>query len=197
MTQARHIFPLMLLTGIIGAHLHAQSQPLAVERQGDRLVISAPQLHFLAGKPLEQLHDGASVTYVIALTLTADQSRVPVLRIQRRFIVSFDLWEEQFSVVDADPPGSSASHVSARKAEAWCLENMVVPLQALPAEKSFVIKLECWRAEKGEESGGESGSPLTLAGLIDALSRKGHPPPARWEALSGPLRLADLRPRVK
>lgn len=196
MTRTRHIFPLMFMAGIIGAQLRAQSQPLAVERQDDHLVVSAPELHFLAGKPLEQLHDGASVTYVLALTFTAEPGHAPILRMQRRFIVSFDLWEEQFSVVEADPPGSSASHLSARKTEAWCLENMAVPLRALPAEKTFVIKLECWKAENGEESRAESGSPLTLARLIDALSRKGHPPPAHWEALSRPLRLADLQPKA-
>lgn len=55
-----------------------------------------------------------------------------------------------------------------------------------------MIKLECWVAENEGDSGGESRSPLTLASLIDVFSRKGREVRPRWQAASGPLRLADL-----
>jgi hypothetical protein len=45
------------------------------------------------------------------------------------------------------------------------------------------------------ESGGESR--LTLASLIDVFSRKGRDVLPRWQAASGPLRLADLNEKNK
>jgi hypothetical protein len=72
---------------------------------------------------------------------------------------------------------------------------MPVPLPALPAEKSFVVKLQCRVVDDDISGGGESRSALTLAGLIDVFSRKGRDEPLRWEAESGSLRLADLKER--
>jgi hypothetical protein len=164
-----------------------------VERRGTTLHVAAPHLHFLEGKPLEQLHNGASVTYVFSLTLTADRSSAPAFRLQERFIVSFDLWEEKFSVVQAGTPGRSGSHLTAAMAEAWCLDNLPVPMPALPAEKTFVIKLEWSVAENESENSSEIRPGLTLAGLIDVFSRKGREAPPRWQAISGRLRLVDLK----
>jgi hypothetical protein len=192
----RHHWYLNLLicfTGMMCPQLQAQNQPLAVERHGDHLQVAAPQLHFLEGKPVEQLHNGASVTYVFALTLTAGQSNKALWHVETRFVVSFDLWEERFSVVQTTPPGRSGSNLTAAAAEAWCLDNMPVPLPTLAPEKTFMIKLECQVAEEEGEGSTETASRLTLAGLIDVFSRKERAAPLRWEALSGPLRLADLK----
>ncbi len=186
----RHCRYLILLTFIAG--LVAQSRPytLNVERRGNLLNVIAPYFHFLEGKPLERLQNGASVTYVFELTLTADPAESAVTRLRRRFIISFDLWEERFAVVQPDPPGQTGSHMTAAMAEAWCLERMPLPLPALTRDKSFVIKLDCW-AEPDRSDGSEGG--LTLAGLIDAFSRKGRDAVPRWQATTGSLRLADLK----
>lgn len=188
-----HLNLLICFTGMFCPQLQAQNQSLAVERHGDHLQVTAPQLHFLEGKPLEQLHNGASVTYVFALTLTAGQSSKAIYHLEERFVVSFDLWEEKFSVVQTVPSGRSGSHLTAAAAEAWCPDNMPVPLPTLAPEKTFVVKLECRVAEDESESSSETGSRLTLASLIDLFSRKGRAVPLRWEAVSGPLRLADLK----
>jgi hypothetical protein len=179
--------------GVLCPRLPAQSQALAVERRGNYLHVAVPQLHLLEGKPLERLHNGASVTYVFSLTLTADRSSAATFRLQERFIVSFDLWEEKFSVVQAGSSGRSGSHLTADLAEAWCLDNLPVPVAALPAEKTFVIKLEWAVAENESENSSESRSGLTLAGLIDVFSRKGREASPRWQAVSGHMRLADLK----
>jgi hypothetical protein len=118
---------------------YTQAQTLTVRREGATLHVAAPQLHLLEGKSLEQLHDGSTVSCVFALSLTPDRSSQPTFRIQERFIFSFDLWEERFSVLKAAIPERSASHLTAAAAEAWCLENMPVPLPALSADKTFVI----------------------------------------------------------
>jgi len=193
MRHHRYLSLLICLTGTLCPQLQAQNQSLAVERHGDRLRVAAPQLHFLEGKPLEQLHNGASVTYVFALTLTAGQSNKTLYHLQERFVVSFDLWEERFSVVQTVRSGRPGSHLTAAEAEAWCLDNMPAPLPALAPEKTFMIKLECRVAENEGEGSSETASKLTLAGLIDVFSRKGREAPLRWEAVSGPLKLAELK----
>ena len=57
-----------------------------------------PRLHFLTGKPLERLKDGDVVAYVLQLELL-NEARTAVFRPQKgRFVVSYALWEEKFSV---------------------------------------------------------------------------------------------------
>lgn len=192
MRSYRWYILLMCFAGIVCLQIRAQSrpQPLSVSRQGNHLRVAAPQLHFLEGKPLEQLRNGASVSYVFTLILPGVSASA--FHLNERFILSYDLWEEKFSVVQAGPSGHSASHLTAAAAEAWCLDNLQVPLPALSPEKTFAIKLECTVTDEGESSG-ESSSGLTLAGLIDIFSRKKHEELPHWEAISGPLRLADFK----
>ena len=187
MRQTVRIIPLICFATL----LRAQTPALEVVRDENHLNLAAPQMHFLEGKSLEKLHDGASVTYVFEASVTPEQGGKVITRVRERFIVSFDLWEERFAVVRAGPGGKAGSHFSAAGAEAWCLSSLQVPLPALTPEKTFVIKLECW-VDEGSSAGG-SDSGLTLSGLIDVLSRKGRDAQSRWEAASGPLRLGDLK----
>lgn len=188
MTSNRKILMMIGFAAYACAQLQAQPNPLTVMRQGNHLLITAPQLHFLDGKPLEQLHNGASVTYIFSLTLAAGGA--PAFHLQRRFIVSYDLWEERFSIIQAEPAGRTASHLAAAAAESWCLENMQIPLPALKPDNRFVVRLQC-TIEDAEQN--EIGAGLTLAGLIDVLSRKKREELPRWEAASGTLRLSDVK----
>ncbi|MGA2261923.1 MAG: hypothetical protein ABSH28_10835 [Acidobacteriota bacterium] len=190
MRSYRYYILLMCFAGIACPLVWAQSLSLTVARQGNHLHVAAPQLHFLAGKPLEQLHNGSSVTYVFDLTVTA--SGASAFSQQERFILSYDLWEEKFSIVQSGAPGRAASHLTAEAAETWCLDNLLVPLPSFSPEKTFMAKLECSIADDAESSG-DSSSGLTLAGLIDIFSRKKHEALPRWEAVSGPMRLGDLK----
>ena len=196
MRYGRHLILLICLGASVGASLLAQS-PLQVEREGDHLRLSAIRLQLLEGKPLEQLHNGASVTYVFELTLAPDEKSAPVLRLKERFIFSYDLWEEKFSVVQAGSSGRSASQMTAAMAVAWCMDNMRVTLPAFSPEKTFMLKLECWTAGNEGESGSDNGTALTLAGLVDVFSRKSRNPPPHWLAVTGPLRLMDLKEKKK
>jgi len=193
MRYCRYLSLAICLLCMNGWQASAQAPSLTVERQGDRLRVSAPLLHVLEGKPLEQLQNGASVTYVFSLALTAGSQGKPISRQTGTFVVSFDLWEERFSIVQTGNSGRSGSHLTVAGAEAWFLENMSLPVPALSPEKPFVLKLECHVEESDSAAGADSHSGLTLAGLIDVFSRKGHPPALRWETESGPLRLADLK----
>jgi len=165
---------------------------LTVERQGDRLRLSAPELHFVAGAPLEQLRAGASVTYAISVTVTAERGGAERFRLDDIFTVSYDLWEERFSVARTRPPARSASHLVAEAVEAWCLDALQVPVSAVPAAGTFVIQLDCL-VPSAENDREDAPSRLTLTGLLDALSRRARAASPQWRVRSVPLRLADLK----
>ena len=161
---------LLLWAGIATLGLAAQS--VAVRLENDQLRISAPQLHFLVGPPLERLHDGASVNYAFQLLLSDERDARPVARALHRFAVSYDLWEEKFAVTRLEPFPRSVSHLSASAAEAWCLDSLSLPITGLAPDKAFWIRLD-FRAEDPKDASVQaSNSGLTLSGLIDIFSRR-------------------------
>ena len=106
------------------------AESLEVKYDGDTLHLSAPTLHFLIGKPLERLKDGASVAYVAQVTLFRDDHVTELKRRQGRFVVSYALWQEKFSVTmlsTAATPARSVDGLSAAAAEAWCLDCLAGP----------------------------------------------------------------------
>ena len=129
----RNCVLLIALAGILSANALAKSGSLVIENCGDHLKVRAPQMHFLEGEALEMLHNGATVTYILTLTVAAEQAAKPEFLLREQFLISFDLWEEKYSVVKTGPDGRSASRLTAVLAETWCLENMPIPLQAVPA----------------------------------------------------------------
>ena len=72
---------------------------VVVEHQGDEIEPVGGELgrHGI----LERLHDGAAVTYVLSLTGGPDAASARWGRAEGRFVLSYDLWEEKFSVVHA------------------------------------------------------------------------------------------------
>jgi hypothetical protein len=172
-------------------HLSAQPSPLTVERDGDQLRLRAPALGFLAGAPLQRLHDGRSVTYVFSASIQVHRGGPQVHGVTRQIVFSYDLWEERFSVAQRDDPRVAASHLTTAAAEAWCVELLALPVRAAPADKAFVVKLECSLREENTQAR-DAPSATTFTGLIDLFSRKEASAPPRWEAVSPPLRLVDL-----
>jgi hypothetical protein len=91
--------------------------------EGEFLHVTTPNFNFLTGRPLQRLKDGASVAFVAQLIvsdspnyLLADACSVA------RFAVSYDIWEERFSVTKiADRPEQkrTISHQLAPAAESW------------------------------------------------------------------------------
>jgi hypothetical protein len=173
--------------------LTAQSARLTIERQDDRLHLSAPHFHFLEGRPLERLHNGAAVTYMFTVTIEpARDARRSVLR--HRFVVSYDLWEEKFAVVRDGQQPASASHLTASAVEAWCLDGLLPGVSAAPADRPFVVKLDCGVVPDDDRQPDEG---LTLSAVIEFFSRKKAAPPPRWELTSARLRLADVKEKAR
>ena len=75
-------------------------------------------------------------------------------------------------------------------AEAWCVEQLVIPLNALGAlgrDLPFWIRLE-YRIVDGDGASDSSNSGYTLQALIDALSRRRKTESSPHALEAGPFR---------
>jgi hypothetical protein len=170
------------------------AESLNVTFDGDNLHVAAPGLHFLTGKPLQKMKEGASVVYLSQLTLFSDRwvtvfRRTPILR----FVVSYDIWgEDKFSVTLPGAAGRSAANLSASATEAWCLENLAISATGLPPDRPFWLRLDM-RTGDQRDLGAMLGEPgISLKSLILLLGRKPGEDDPQWNREVGPLRLADL-----
>ena len=168
--------------------------PIDVTFDGDNLHVSAPSLHFLTGKPLERLKDAATVVFLSQLTLFSENHDVALRRVPERFVVSYDLWEEKFSVTQLGSIPRSTPHVlSAEAAEAWCLEGLAIGALGLPPDRPFWLRFELRTADQKDLAGGAGEPGLNLRSLIELFSRRPGPNDPNWTRDVGPLRLEDLR----
>jgi hypothetical protein len=168
------------------------SEDLTVRRVGDQFQVTAPRLHFLTGRPLERLRNGAAVPFDFQLTLFAGSKSNAVERALDRFVVSYDLWEEKFSVVRLRDFRKSSPNLSAGAAESWCLQNVLLAAQGVPADKDLWVRLEIRSAEMKPQNGATENSGINLATLIEIFSRPAQARQERWMLETGPFRLAEL-----
>jgi hypothetical protein len=187
-----------LVAGLGIPVFRARATPLLrVSSDGDNLHVSAPQLHFLSGKPLARLKDGNTVVYLSKLTLFKDASngvREPFRDRLERITVSYDVWEEKFKAVLA-VDHRSATHLSQSEAEAWCLENLAISALGLEPQRPFWVSFDLRTASDRDLPLLEGNGGISIRGLIDFFARKAGAGDERWEAEAGPLRLIDL-PRI-
>jgi hypothetical protein len=179
------------------AGLCLPAQDVSVRISGDQLQISARDFHFLAGKPLERMRNGSAVPFDIQVSLLTDNRQTVLRRSFERFVISYDLWEEKYSVTRMRSERSSASHLSAAAAEAWCVERFSLETAGLPNDKPIWVRLDVRAQEAREALPLEADGGLSLATLIELFSRTGKSLGAQhWRAESKPVRLADLRRRA-
>ena len=170
------------------------AQSIDVSFDGDNLRVSAPSLHFLTGKPLERLKDAATVVFLSQLTLFAENHDMAIRRVPERFVVSYDLWEEKFSVTQLGSSPRSTPHVlSAPAAEAWCLEGLAISALGVAPNRPFWLRFVLRTADQKDLAGGAGEPGLNLRSLIELFSRKPGPDDPNWTREVGPLRLEDLR----
>jgi hypothetical protein len=171
---------------------------IAVHWRNEEIHVSAPRLHFISGSSLERLKNGAAVPFDFQLLMWSDSKQTPLGRALERFVVSYDLWEEKFSVTKlrgsaGARENQSLSHLSANAAEAWCIDNISLPSPRLRGDQPFYVRLEVRSVDGRERPGliGEAGISLTR--LIEIFSHPARPEQQRWSYESGPLRLDDLK----
>ena len=182
-----------LLAGLaIPLYRARAASSVAVTFDGDNLHVIVPRLHFLTGKPLDRLMDGASVAFLAQLTLFGEDHGTVIRRLPDRLVFSYDLWEEKFSVNRLGSVPRSASRLSMAAAEAWCLEDLQISASGLAPARPFWVKFEL-RTEDPKESSSVAGNAgISIARLIEMFSRKPSAGEPFWTLEAGPLRVADL-----
>jgi hypothetical protein len=181
-----------------GFALAMLAEDLVLGWHDDRIEFTAPRLHFLSGKPLERLKNAAEVGFDFQITLWSGNRTHVFRKSAERFVVSYDLWEEKFSVSKLQAPRRTASHLTAPGAEAWCLEQMSMDPAGVAGSEPLWARLEI-RAEDGKGSfpfgrGGRiSESGISLTGLVDVFSRPPQVSQTHWSVEAGPITLDELR----
>jgi hypothetical protein len=183
-----HVAPLVLaflLSATIGA------QAVTVRRSGDNVIVRAPAFTFIKGEPLARLKDGRSVRIDLTLAILPKEGAARVAEVQQSFVLSYDLWEERFAVAHAGPPPRSSAYLTAAAAEAWCLDQLMVPITAMGSlgkDGPFWIRLE-YRIQDGDAASRPSDGADTLQGMIDALSRRRKAGELTHSIEAGPFRI--------
>ena len=165
----------MLLALLACPVARVSAQALTVDIVGDALKIRAPAFSFLNGDPLARLKDGRSVRVELAALVLAAPGKSPAAATRRVFALSYDLWEERFAVTAVDARSQSVSHLVLAAAEAWCVEQLAVPVRALGAlgrDRPFWVRLE-YRILDGDAPAEPADSRLHAAGA----HRRVEPPP--------------------
>jgi len=169
--------------------MRVSNEDLYVVRVNDDLRVSAPRVHFLAGRPLIRLHDGDAVPFDFQLTLFDGNRDVPFRRTVDRFVVSYDLWDENFKVTRMS--GGHRSGLSASAAERWCLDNLLVSAAGIPRSDRLWVRLEI-RAQDTPDAAAVTGDPgISLKTLVELFGRPPRNSP-HWSLDSTSFRLEDL-----
>jgi hypothetical protein len=184
----------LFLSGFL---LAVWAEELMVNWQGEHLHITAPQVHFLTGKPLERLRNGATVVFDFSLSISSNSNLKLRDRALERYAISYDLWEEKFSVKQLRTARKPSSLLTGAAAEAWCIDNIAVGSGGVSPQEPVWLRLEV-RGGDGKEAPifgprniGESG--ISLTSLVEIFSRPASPQQLKVVAEAGPIKLADIR----
>jgi hypothetical protein len=189
----------LVVAFLSGFALAMAAEELILSTHDNQLEFSAPRVHFLGGgRPLELLHNAAPVDFDFQVTVWSGSRDHVFRRIAERFVVSYDLWEEKFSVAELQGARKTASHLAASAAEAWCVGQMAIDVTGLDAGQPFWARLEI-RAQDRKENGPLFGhgrisdSGISLTSLIEIFSRPPQAAQSHWTLDAGPLTLNELR----
>jgi hypothetical protein len=177
----------------VATPLPLAAQTLTVRTASGELHVRASVLGFIAGPVLERLQDGRSVRVDFEVTILDKPQGATVARSQQSFNVSFDLWEQRFAVTRIGSMPRSISHLSARSAEEWCLDNVTVPLASLgrtARDAAFWVRVD-YRIQDHASTATPEESTFTLQTLIDVLSRRREDQDRRKSIEAGPFRLRN------
>ena len=183
---------------VSGFGLAMWAENLNLNWRNNYLEFSAPNMHFLTGKPLERLQHGVQVPFDFNVSLYSGTKKHLFSQLAERFLVSYDVWGETFSVVKTQSPISIVTHLDATEAEAWCLKQMPMSpsglkdTETLWARVDIRVPMDSRAANPfGRDSISETG--INLTGLIDLFSRPPASAQPHWSLDAGPLTLEEVK----
>lgn len=178
---------------LIALPLPLGAQTLTVRTVSDALHVQSSGLGFITGHVLDRLQDGRSVRVDFELVVLERRDGGVIARAQQSFNLSFDLWEQRFAVTRMGPMPRSISHLTARAAEEWCLDNVTVPLVSLGTaarDTPFWVRVE-YRIPERAPTAATDNAPFTLQTLIDVLSRRREEQDRTQSVEAGPFRIGN------
>lgn len=199
MTAARRVRNWWLALAFMGGVATAMfAEDLILRAQGTRLDFSAPRVHYLTGRPLARLKNAEPVAFDIRVTLAATNPGNIVRQNAARFVISYDLWEERFTVTKVAPSRKTAGHLTASEAEAWCVQEMsLLDLNGVAANQPLWASMEIRAEDESERRlfgrDNISDAGISLTSLIERLSRPPKSTQPRWTLEAGPVTLEQLR----
>jgi hypothetical protein len=170
-----------------GMALAMLAEDLILSHRNNRLEFSAPRTDFFAGQPMARLHNALDQPFVIRTTLFSGSKNHMYATAVDRFVVSFDIFQETYSVKKMAAPRKSASHLpTAKAAQAWCLSQMSLDTSGLSGSEPLWARLEI-RAEDPPRDGSPLGdsvnsSGISLLPLIELLGRPAGSQPVTLES---------------
>lgn len=172
----------------------ALAQSVNIARVGTAIAVRAPGIGFIKGEPLAWLKDGRSVRVDLELDILPGPGGSTAVQGRQTYILSYDLWEERFAVTLAGPPSRSIAYLTSAAAEAWCLEQLTVPVSALGRlgrELPFWIRLGARVLDADSAPLANGGGDFSIRGLVDALSKRKRNDPLTHSIEAGPFRLSQ------
>ena len=185
----RSLILLVLLLGAAAADPSTQS--VTIRTAAGALQVQAPGFGFIEGAVVDRLRDGRSVRVELELIVLEQPQGAAVAQTRQSYALSYDLWEERFAVTRVGTPPRSISHRNAKNAETWCLDQLTIPLTALGrlGRDTFWVRLAYRVQDTAAVPDASSDEGLTLAALIDRLSRRRVQAQTERTVEAGPFRL--------
>ncbi len=176
---------------VAAAAADPSTQSVTIKTAAGALQVQAPGFGFIEGPVSDRLREGRSLRVDVDLAVLDQPKGAVVAQTRQSYSLSFDLWEERFAVTRVGTPARSISHRTAKNAEAWCLEHLSIPLTALGRlgrDMPFWIRLEYRVQESAATTDATADEGLTLAALIERLSRRRDQGPPGRSVEAGPFR---------
>lgn len=174
--------------------MSVSSNDLFIRRAGNDLQVVAPRLHFLTPKTLQRLHDGAIAPFDFQLTISAGSKDNVIARAVERFVVSYDVWQEKFSVVRMSDFHKGGTNASPNAAETWCINHMLIPGIKAPPGQDLWARLEIRSVDQKTQEPPVSDSGISIISLVELFSRPPRPQQDRWTLETSVFHLEDLKP---
>jgi hypothetical protein len=173
-------------------------EDLALRWHNNLIEFSAPHLHFLTGKSLERLHHGAQLPVDFKVSLYSGDKSHLFRQLAERFLVSYDVWGEQFSVVKTQSPRQVITHLDVADAEAWCWKQMLLDSSGIGEAEKLWTRIDI-RVSPDSKTANPFGpdriteSGINLNGLIELFSRPPASTQPHWMLETGPLTLEEVK----
>lgn len=171
------------------------AQTLEPRLEKDSLRARLPDWRFLDNRTLQRLRNGQTVTLDFQLQLLDGPK--PLHRTIERIVLSYDLWEENFSAVQLTQtipraPSYATSRLKAEAVANWCLGRLRVPVTLVDKDRKLTLHLEIRSAGLNLPNPVRSQGVIDLAALVEIFSRPPDPKELRFNARSQPFTLNSL-----